>query len=150
MKITDFGAIKSNTQVKRRERAGQVGNFAELLGLGDTDEVSSSASLNDIAATNSVNMLALQEVTEEEFQRKKFLQRGKNLLDTLEKLRQQLLMGEVPLSTLRNLGQELSSQRIHVSDPELLALMDDIELRAAVELAKLEMANALNSDFPEA
>lgn len=75
-------------------------------------------------------------------QKKKMLQRGSNLLDSLESLRQQLLMGVVSPSLLTDLNRQLSVQKQNISDPQLLALIEDIELRAAVELAKLQIAQS--------
>ncbi len=149
IKITEYGAIKSAGSVKKRGAAGLTGNFAELLSVGENEEATGIHQLSDLSATAAVdNMLALQEITEEEVQRKKLIQKGKNLLDEMEKLRTQLLIGSVPMATLQDLGRQLSIQRQLVSDPVLIALIDDIELRAAVELAKLEMAAAARSEDP--
>jgi hypothetical protein len=41
---------------------------------------------------------------------------------------------------LQDLSRHLSVQRQHLNDPRLMEVMDDIELRVAVELAKLENA----------
>ena len=38
------------------------------------------------------------------------------------------------------LPEQLLNQREYINDPRLIEIIDDIELRAAVELAKLEMA----------
>ncbi|NBR29945.1 MAG: hypothetical protein EBT83_16285 [Betaproteobacteria bacterium] len=61
-------------------------------------------------------------------------------LDALEQLRDGLLSGSLPVATLRNLERMVAQERALVSDPKLNAVLDDIELRAAVELAKLEMS----------
>jgi hypothetical protein len=150
MKITEYGSIKSATDIKRKRAVGGAdGSFANLLGIGDAEEAGAASSLSDIAGTSSVsNLLALQEISEEEHRRKKLVQKGKNLLGELEKLRSQLLTGSVPLSLLQNLGHQLSVERQAVSDPKLLELMDEIELRAAVELAKLEMLAARDAMLP--
>jgi hypothetical protein len=150
MKITEFGSVKNINPARRREKTSQVSSsFADFLDVSATDETTSTPQLSDVASTSSVsNMLALQEISEAEVERKRLIQKGKNILDVLENLRHQLLIGEVPLSTLQSLGRQLSVQRQSISDPHLLALLDDIELRAAVELAKLEMAAAAASPAP--
>lgn len=141
MKITEYGSVRSASDAKRAARKGAAGSvsFADFLTQAQSAE--ESAGVEDIAPASSVSvMLALQEISEEDVRRKKLVQKGKGLLAALETLRQQLLKGEVPLPTLRHLSLQLAVQREQVADPKLIALIDDIELRAAVELAKLEMA----------
>lgn len=142
MKITEYGTVVSAADIKRR-KLGTAGStsFAGMLEAAETEETHTAATLADVGGPASLGtMLALQEVSEEEIGRKKLVQKGKDLLDSLERLRHQLLIGGVPLSVLRELGGRLAVQRQMVSDPALHAILDDIELRAAVELAKLEQA----------
>ena len=152
MKITEFSAVRNISSPRRRGKTSETSsNFADFLDVGSADETAHAAQLSDVAGSAAVgNMLVLQEISEEEIERKKLIKKGKNLIDTLDGLRQQLLIGSVPLSTLHQLKQQLSVQKQMTSDPRLLALIDDIELRAAVELAKLEMAVAASSSLPAA
>ena len=83
----------------------------------------------------------------EERKRERLVKQGKTMLETLEKLRQQLLIGAIPAHTLSELAATLATQRETIADPRLMELMDDIELRVAVELAKLEMSFASQSQF---
>ena len=143
MRINEYGTVKSPSEIKRRKTSGtSSSSFSALLdATSSAGEADSTNSLSDISATAPLdNMLAMQEISEEEMARKELIKKGNNLIEELEKLRQQLLMGTVPLTTLRNLSHQLSIKKQSVSDPQLLSLMDDIELRAAVELAKLEKA----------
>jgi hypothetical protein len=147
MKITEYGSIRSASDLKKLRRKNAAGetSFADILNAAsETDE---TASTGDISAPSSVgNMLALQEISEEELARQKTVQRGKTLLDSLEKLRQQLLIGVVPARTLHDLNRQLSLQKQQISDPHLLSVIEDIELRAAVELAKLQMAAKMREE----
>lgn len=144
MKVTEYGAIRSPEDLRRLRRAKSAGgaSFADMLSAaGETGGAEETAGASDVSATAAVgNMLALQEISEEDVQRRKLVQRGSNMLDTLDNLRRQILTGSIPPHTLRELSRQLSVERQSVSDPGLLSLIDDIELRAAVELAKLEMA----------
>ena len=49
-----------------------------------------------------------------------------------------LLAGGIPVSQLQNIVNLVSRQREAVSDPRLKELLDEIELRARVEVAKYE------------
>lgn len=140
-KITGYGSVKSAGSVKRRSSVAGVKSFSELMESAAADEAAAVTQLSDVAATAAVNnMLSLQEVSEEDARRKKLAQQGNNMLESLEKLRKQLLTGAVPTHTLQELSRQLSVKKQSVSDPALTALIDDIELRVAVELAKLEKA----------
>lgn len=143
MKIIEYGSVKSTSATRKKRDSASVGGFADILGLFETTDTDNVVQMRDVAsATAPSNIIGLQEISEEEVQRKKALTHGKILLDGLEELRHQLLMGRVSIDVLGRLGEQLARQRQMVSDPSLLALMDDIELRAAVELAKFEKAMA--------
>jgi hypothetical protein len=66
--------------------------------------------------------------------------RGTALLDDLDALRDELLAGAVDDTTLARLRDRLGERRRGRLDAGLEAILDDIELRAAVELAKREPA----------
>jgi hypothetical protein len=65
---------------------------------------------------------------------------GNEILDRLELLRLDILDGRIPAGRLEELAQVLRSGRSTVVDERLSALLDEIELRAEIELAKLRVA----------
>lgn len=147
MKIDAYGNIKATSATKKRSGVSKAGDFSSLLSAAETDTADGTGKLSGVAAPSSLSgMLALQEVSDEEIRRKKIIKHGNEMLDSLEQLRRRLLLGTLPMQTLRDLNQQLSLQRQQIADPKLLAIMDDIELRAAVELAKLEMAVKANEN----
>jgi hypothetical protein len=50
-----------------------------------------------------------------------------------------LLAGGIPRATLNRLANAVTRRRESFADPHLQSVLDEIELRAHVELAKLEM-----------
>lgn len=87
-------------------------------------------------------MLSLQEVSDDEVTTKKAVKQGHVTLDILEEFRLGLLTGTLSESSIIQLEKLVSSQRLKTNSAKLNAILDDIELRAAVELAKIEMAKA--------
>jgi hypothetical protein len=88
------------------------------------------------AATHDIgSILALQAVEDPTVRKKKLVRRGVQLLDTLEDIKADLLVGQVSEGRINQL-MALITQARDRSDPRLDALLDDIELRARVELAK--------------
>jgi hypothetical protein len=67
--------------------------------------------------------------------KKKAVRRGASLLDSLEEMRTDLLIGRVDPGRLDRMAAILSDVRER-SLPGLDAVLDDIELRVRVELAK--------------
>jgi hypothetical protein len=85
-------------------------------------------------------LIALQEVPDAVAGRAKAVRRGRDMLDLLEDLRDGLLMGGISRSTLTRLLQLVNAEREEFSDPGLASVLDDVELRARVELAKYQFA----------
>jgi len=94
------------------------------------------------AVSGATTWLGLQEVSEEELARKRSLKQGKSMIDALDKLRDGLLRGTLSHSTIRELERTANEQRATATDPKLIQILDEIELRVAVELAKIECARS--------
>jgi Class II flagellar assembly regulator len=58
-------------------------------------------------------------------------------LEQEDDLRHALLIGALPLIQLERLSRNLAARRSGIDDPRLAEVVGEIELRAAVELAKL-------------
>jgi hypothetical protein len=133
--------VESNRPLKpasprRGDRVRDAGgpSFAEAL----TDAESAAPAANAAPAGGVNALLALQEVEDPTARRRRSLQRGDRLLDRLDEIRSGLLAGSLPRAALAQLRQELKETRAATLDPGLDEILAEIELRAAVELAKLE------------
>lgn len=135
MKIQGPGDLKPDVRKIKKRTGGDAGGFASLLGAGEADETASTSMPQSITSTN---MLSLQEVAPENEARKRHIKRGTQMLDQLEKLRNGILMGTVSRAELRQLQASLAEKKEEFTDPKLRSLLQEIETRAAVELAKLE------------
>lgn len=148
MKIGDTPLIRSATPLRRKSSASATGgsSFADMLDEAGShgSAVETSASITSLSGAGL--LLAAQEVDEEGEKRRKTLRQGHSMLDSLERLRSALLTGMLPPSVLNELEEHLARQRTGLSDPQLLALMDDIELRLAVEKAKIDKALELRDN----
>lgn len=74
--------------------------------------------------------------------RRRLAKRGHDLLDGLDRLKAALLGGRVATQDLQAIAGRLAERAGSSGDPRLDGLILDIELRAAVELAKLEALRA--------
>lgn len=87
-------------------------------------------------------MLALQGVDDSLSKRRKAVKRGRALLDDLERLKISLLEGRVSAVDALRLKGLVADRRDSVDDPGLESVLGEIDVRAAVELAKLERRSA--------
>ena len=138
MKIDPTGPVGARP-AKMRERASATkgGEFARQLGSGE--QASAVGGAGPISAVDA--LLALQEVgdsTSEEANARARA-RGRVLLERLDEIRLGLLNGVIPRRTLNALAETARTQKNAAADPELAEVLEEIELRAAVELAKLEV-----------
>ncbi|MBB3903355.1 hypothetical protein GGR33_002864 [Methylobacterium brachythecii] len=70
--------------------------------------------------------------------RRRSVKRGHDLLDGLDRLKAAILGGRVATHELQTIAGRLADRAESSGDPRLDGLVAEIELRAAVELAKLE------------
>lgn len=136
MKI-DRVSSAAATPKRRSDRAGRSksAGFSKMLGTGDASgagPVSGAGALGQVDA-----LLSLQEVGNETDANRQGQRRGQELLDRLDELRLALLTGRLSVAVVERLANLVAARRAHVRDPRLAEILADIELRAAVELAKL-------------
>ena len=107
------------------KKAAQTGEAAEL------SETSMGQSVESILSVQAMPDAADQQ------SRRQAKHYGEELLDRLEAIREGLLIGAIPKDQLMNLAQAMRQQRRDSDDPRLNQILDEIELRAEVEIAKL-------------
>jgi hypothetical protein len=118
----------------------QARGFAPIAPQGGS-EASGVSTASGVAQVSSLEaLIAMQEVGGPLERRRRAVGRGGRLLDALESLKVRLLEGEVTVSTMDSLARAVREQRQLTDDPRLEGVLDEIETRAAVELAKLEGA----------
>lgn len=131
----------STSGVGKTDKAKKTGStsgtsFSEYL--SESEDIDAPPAPVNVGGVNLfVALQAAEHFTGQE-ERRRALNHADDLLSELEDLQTGLLLGTYTVSQLRNLSSRLRQQRALVNDPGLKSLMDDIELRAAVELAKYE------------
>ena len=63
---------------------------------------------------------------------------GQDMLDGLDEIRVGLLLGRIPVQRLNEIANAASRGKTQSNDPRLAAVLEEIEVRALVELAKLK------------
>jgi hypothetical protein len=140
MKIDGPHKASGARGVSRTGARKESGDGAFDAMISDTGEAEAPAPVPRPAPIGALDaLLALQgsgSGTSEEAE-KKSKKRAADLLDHLDEVRIGLLTGELPPGILRQLSQTIASRREAALDPGLAEILDEIDLRAQVELAKL-------------
>jgi hypothetical protein len=121
--------------VKRKAQSGATGGGFSVGGGESHAQI--VAGPGPIAALDSI--LMLQGMDDSTDGRSKGLKHGEQLLDLLDSVRDGLLAGGIPRATLNKLAHAVTKRQEGFADPKLQSVLDEIELRAYVELAKLEV-----------
>lgn len=134
MKIERFSGPKAAAS-RRSDRSASAGGggFARALAEGPS-QPASPAGTSPVQTVNA--LLALQEVGDSTEGRRRARRHAEDLLDKLEELRLAIALGEVPLAQLETLAHSLAQRQGAAGDPKLAQIINEIEIRAAVELAK--------------
>jgi hypothetical protein len=136
-------SVQAAGRARKAGPAGKTGDFAaELDRVTGADEASAPEGVDQVGGVVGLGgILAAQSVDEDgkpdHKERQRRAQRGVDILDRLEEVRRGLLMGTVPKDRLQQLAHLVREKRERGTDPIIARLLDEIELRAEVELAKL-------------
>ena len=127
------------TEDLRRVKLSKAREGSEVFSL-PLDDLNAPAQTEALAETFVLDgLVALQEADTHELNKKAAQKHGENLLDSLDDLRQDLILGSVPIEKLHHIAKTIQTKRKSVVDPKLQMVIDEIELRAKVEIAKYEM-----------
>lgn len=141
MKVGSSGGVSGAGGSYAPARAA-AGGFA----VSNTGGASDAAPMARAAGPTGVGsldaLLALQEVGGPLERRRRAVRRAGRILDVLDEVKMALLDGGLPPAALERLMAAICEERGGTEDARLEGLLDEIETRAAVELAKLEMARA--------
>lgn len=136
MKVTGPAgpAAASGSRSARTASGFSIGQAGATPSAAATASASAMAGVADVSA-----LMALQGVEGPLERRRRAIRRGGGLLDRLEELKLALLSGESGEAALERLTRGLREERTDDDDAGLNAVLDQIDLRASVELAKAEL-----------
>tara|TARA_R100000005_G_scaffold96537_1_gene84312 strand:- start:4750 stop:5175 length:426 start_codon:yes stop_codon:yes gene_type:complete len=138
MKVGGPGRTGATSGSKSGKSAGKSGAKFTL----ENDAVESAAS-GGVASSSPISsieaLVTLQGIDGDEQPRRgnrDAAQKGEELLEKLETIRGGLLSGGLTVDNLKELQNTLSGYAAEADDPRLREIVREIEVRAAVELAK--------------
>lgn len=132
MRITGPTRVSPQTTTRATKKSG--GDFKVA-----PSETKDAAAVSSAAPFSSIDALVALQSDEREAAadpRSRAASRGREILDILDSIRMEILLGRIPESRLKILAASLKHKRAEFQDPQLAAVLDEIDLRAQVELAK--------------
>lgn len=144
MRIGNTGSV-GTSQVRRSEGRKKTGRAFMLENTGQTSANTSTAT-TEVAGSGAVapvsSLINVQEAGQGSTPDDSEHDRAEHMLKLLDDIRHGLLNGKVSAARLQQL-EKLSAQPVNnYCDPRLQSIIRQIELRAKVELAKLEAKSA--------
>ncbi len=126
--------LSTTTPVKKKKKAKSAGGSSFSKCLDDTSGASGASATSALGSVSGV--FNLQEVDDALTGEAKGKLRAEDLLDRLEELRLDLLTGSISVNKLQRLTQIVNENKESISDPKLNGILEEIDLRAQIELAK--------------
>lgn len=129
----------SATGVRATAPAQASGAFTPAGASGGASGAMAASGLSAVSSLEA--LIALQDVGGPLERRRRAMGRAGAILSALEGLKLDLLEGRLTPAAVQALSRAVREQRALTDDPRLEGVLDEIETRAAVELAKLEGVN---------
>ena len=144
MKIEGPSQSGKTQKGKKADGAKKTGDarFGSMVSKSKSGDRSESlAGLTGLAPAAALDsLLSIQEAgdaTSDEG-RKRAKKRADDILEHLDRIRLGLLLGGISVGDLHDLAGVIAQHRDHNLDPELSQILDELDLRAQVELAKFD------------
>ncbi|MGH1349459.1 MAG: flagellar assembly protein FliX [Methyloligellaceae bacterium] len=135
MRVNSSKNVGSNAGAKKTKKNASGSKFSPI----ENEEASSATSVNKTAPLSDLDaILALQsvEAVDQKEQRKKAVFHADQMLSELEKLKIAILSGQHTRAHLLKLKNLIDHRPEYAEDSGLIDLLDQINLRVEVELAK--------------
>lgn len=140
MKVSGTSGVGSTGGPGKAKAAGGEGfQIAQAPAAAGAAQVARASGVSGVMSVDA--LLALQDIGGPLERKRRAVGRAGRILDVLEDVKIGLLSGELSADDLERLKQAIRDERLGTDDERLEGVLNEIETRAAVELAKLERAN---------
>jgi len=137
-RIEGPSSVRPATTIRKTSKSSSASGSSFSTHLEETEE---SSGVHSTGATNAVSgVLNIQEVDDALARAARGKLRAEDILDKLDDLKLDLLNGNLSPTKLQRLSETVNARRAEVTDPNLTQILDEIDLRAQVELAKFTRA----------
>lgn len=140
MKVSGPSGPKGTSKTSKSNAGSSAGgtDFSSLISSGP-EETGASSNAHSIA---QLDVLLAVQGAEDPLQGKiKQRMRGRadSILNLLDEVRNKMLSGNLTVGDMIDVADVVASHREKIEDPALTDIMDEVDLRAQVELAKMRV-----------
>lgn len=140
MKIQGPSESQKTGKAKGASQTGKSnGAFGAML-TGGASETAGTVAAGSVATIDALLTVQGAENPTERAAKRRMRERGATLLEKLDEIRLGLLTGNMTVGQVIGIADVVASHREKVNDPKMSALLDEIDLRAQIEIAKMRKA----------
>ncbi len=139
MKIEGPSKTQGASGSKKSGKVGTDGSFEDFIASAPKG-TGSAAPTHSIARVDALLSVQAAESPTERAAKKRMVERGEDILKELDKLRHAILTGGLTIGQVIDIADVVASHRERITDPRLTAILDEVDLRAQIEMAKIQMA----------
>ena len=143
IKITGPGSTDKTQKKDKPKKTGDSSFESMVSDTGSAKGGSGTSGASKMSPTTSIEALIALQGADDAMSgggKQRARERADEMLDKLEDIRMGLLVGGISKQALQDLSKLIAEKRENFDDPRLSAIVEEIDLRAQVELAKYEMA----------
>ncbi len=135
MKVEGPSKTSGTSGSKKTGKVSADGSFEDFI-ASVPKGASGAAPTQHIARVDALLSVQEAESPTERAAKRRMTARADDILQELDDLRMGLLTGTMTLGQVIDIADVVASHRERVSDPKLTAILDEIDLRAQIEIAK--------------
>lgn len=140
MKVEGPSKTQKTGKADKAKKAGKAdGTFGAMV-AGAAKEASGVAATQSIAKVDALLAVQGTESSTERAAKQRMRERGDKILERLDRLKMGILNGGLTVGQVIDIADVVASHREKITDPELSSLLDEIDLRAQIEIAKMKKA----------
>lgn len=115
------------------------GTFGAMV-TGAAQNASGVGATQSIAKVDALLAVQGAESATERKAKRQMRERGDNILRQMDHLRLAILTGNLTIGQVIDIADVVASHREKINDPKMTAVLDEIDMRAQIEIAKLRKA----------
>ena len=140
MKVEGPSKSQKTSKTSKTGQANKADGTFEAMVTGGVKETSGPAASQSIAKVDALLAVQGAEDPTERATRGRMRERGENVLRKLDNIRLGILTGQLNIGQLIDIADVVASHREKITDAEMSAVLDEIDLRAQIEIAKMRKA----------
>jgi len=140
MKIEGPSKTQNASKSGKAKKSGKADATFGNMVADASQEASSAAATQSIAKVDALLAVQGAESATERSAKRRMRERGEKVLRQLDHLRLAILTGNLTLGQVLDVADVVASHRENITDAGMTAVLDEIDLRAQIEIAKMRKA----------